>query len=221
MLNKQDTNLEKEFDNYIGPAPLLTETDKEKFNEWLQHSSKSKWKKHLIPRLTTIILFIGFAVLLFSMIDSQDNNQIEQLTSEYPSDVKEKIAELPESVQENIVVPSKLPSESYNVQFTYMSEPMNDPNGRIVQTSFLYIGDNPSYHLILTTWYGNAITKNSKTYDKVTLDNGIVAKITGEKALKWKNDKGHLHELSIMEPPDASESQFSIDDIVNIANSIQ
>ncbi|WP_430787052.1 hypothetical protein VBD025_15435 [Virgibacillus flavescens] len=221
-MNNKNNRLEKEIDNYIGTDPLVTSKDKERFNEWLQQPRKNKRIKHFVPAVLTLILCIGVAALLFTVFNNQNSSPtIEQLTAEYPEEVKEKIAELPESIQEKLVVPTDLPSDSYNVQFSYESVPINDPNGEIIFSTFLYIGENPSYHLMLTSWYQNASSSSGKSYEQITLDNGVKADIVSDTELKWRDKEGDLHELTLLEPPDVKESQFTVEDLIEVANSVE
>lgn len=156
---------------------------------------------------------------------SNDATASDEVISSYPETVRDEIATLPEKIQKNIAIPAKLPTESYKVQFFYDSNPLNDPNGNIVDTTFIYGGGDPPWNLQLTTWHGDSTSSNNNSTEKVTLDNGIEAEITGTdddnvKEIKWENENGKTHSLTLLELPD-TEPQYTVDDLIGVANSME
>lgn len=166
--------------------------------------------KHALPLL--VVMIIGLLTAC-----SNDLNPSQEVIANYPETIKKSIEELPAEFRENLVVPSKLP-ESYRViGFGYTSEPPNDPNGKIILTNFIYSGDHAQ--LLLNTMYGNGSYANEKSSETVTLDNGIVAKV-GDFSLRWENKDGNHHELALIFPPDVTETEMTMDDLIEIANSM-
>ncbi|QHS21950.1 hypothetical protein GWK91_02885 [Virgibacillus sp. MSP4-1] len=104
------------------------------------------------------------------------------------------------------------------VDFDYTSEPANDPDGKIILTTFTYAGD--SSNLLLNTKYGNVSYANEKSSKTVTLENGMEANVS-ESSVRWENENGHHHELSLIEPPDETGSDVTRDDLIEIANSME
>ncbi|MFD1851276.1 hypothetical protein [Oceanobacillus bengalensis] len=162
--------------------------------------------------------FLAIIIIGLLTACSNDTNQYQEVISNYPETIKENIEELPEEFRENIVVPLKLP-ESYSViDFGYTSEPINDPDGNIVLTNFIYAGNNSQ--LLLNTMYGNVSYANEKSSETVTLDNGIEAKVV-DYSLRWEDQDGNHHELSLIVPPDTTDTEITIEDLIEIANSME
>ena len=68
MVNKQNKNLEKEIDNYIGNDPLLTKNDKDKFFQWFQQQNANTLRGKLFYRLLSIIILIAFVAVLYIIL---------------------------------------------------------------------------------------------------------------------------------------------------------
>ncbi|WP_337017950.1 hypothetical protein [Oceanobacillus massiliensis] len=218
-MNKQNSSLIYRIDNYIGNDPLLTQRDKERFENWLLQPSKKKKNKHLVPRLITIVLIMGFASVMYLLFISQ-NQDLEQTTADYPTEVREKIAELPEEIQEKINVPTEFPTEPENVQFSYNTEPYNDPKGKITDATFTYFGDEEAaWQAHLRIVLSNVTVVNEKIDDTLVLDNGSTAKISDSedfKEISWYDDKNIYYNLIFAD----IEKKYSVDDVLKIANSI-
>lgn len=148
-------------------------------------------------------------------------NSSQDIISNYPEKIKQDIGELPEDFRKNLVVPSKLPDSYKVIHFSYSSEPMNDPTGNIIDTAFIYAGENTDYHLVLNTMYGNATFANEKSGETVTLDNGIEANIIDDYSIIWVDENEKLQELSLMVPSDITETEVTKDDLIEVANSMQ
>ncbi|SEM76804.1 hypothetical protein SAMN05192533_105243 [Mesobacillus persicus] len=167
--------------------------------------------KHALPLL--VVMIIGLLTAC-----SNEVNQSQEVIANYPEAITERIEELPEAIRKNLVVPSKLPESFHVIDFGYTSDPPNDPNGKIILTNFIYSGDHAQ--LLLNTMYGDSVSyTNEKNSETVTLDNGIVAKV-GDFSLRWGNEDGSYHELALLFPPDVTETEMTIDDLIEIANSM-
>lgn len=167
--------------------------------------------------LKKLLLFIGIIISMLTAC-SNDTSQSQKIILTYPESVQETIMELPEDFRNKIIVPSKLPDIYSVIDFGYTSEPINDPNGNIILTDFIYAGKNSQ--LVLTTMYGNVSFANEYGGGTITLDNGIEAK-AGDFSLRWENKNGDFHELSLMVPPDTTEIEMTMDDLIEIANSME
>lgn len=85
----------------------------------------------------------------------------------------------------------------------------------------IYAGDSPDYNILLTTWYVDASSPNRQVLDTVTLKNGNEAEITGDFDISWKNDKGYIHDLSVIFHPGVTGYDFTINDLIDVANSVE
>lgn len=165
-------------------------------------------------------LFSLLALLFIGILSacSNDSNPSQEIISHYPENIKQNIEELTEDFSDSIVVPSYLPEPYRVIDFGFTSEPINDPNGRIVLTNIIYAGE--SSQLLLNTMYGNATFANQGSNEIVTLDNGIEANL-GDFSLSWENEAGNYHELSLIVPPDGTEPEITIEELIKIANSME
>ncbi|GAA0502988.1 hypothetical protein GCM10008986_33280 [Salinibacillus aidingensis] len=164
------------------------------------------------------LTFVIMIVIGILSACSSDSNPSQETISNYPEKVQDKVAELPEEIRETLVVPAELPENMRVVDFDYTSEPVNDPDGKIILTTFTYAGD--SSNLLLNTKYGNVSYANEKSSKTVTLENGMEANVS-ESSVRWENENGHHHELSLIEPPDGTGSDVTMDDLIEIANSME
>ncbi|RDW19748.1 hypothetical protein [Oceanobacillus chungangensis] len=167
-----------------------------------------------------ILLTIAILLLVILVACSDDANPSAKIISEYPETIIQDIEVLPEDFRKNIVVPSKLPDTYETIHFGYSSEPYNDPTGNIINTTFIYADEATDYQLILNTMYGDVTFANETSNETVTLESGIEAKVTGEYELHWQGEDGNYQELSLLVPPDVTDADFTIDDLVEIANSM-
>lgn len=168
-------------------------------------------------------ILLSFLVIIISGIlgaCSNDTNSSQEIISNYPETIKQEIEELPEDFRKSLVVPSKLPKSYSVINFSYTSEPMNDPTGNIINTTFIYEGENTGYHLVLNTMYGDVDFANEKRGKTVTLDNGIKAKVIDEYAIRWVDENENHQELSFI-VPDLNEAKVTKDDLVEVANSMK
>jgi hypothetical protein len=97
---------------------------------------------------------------------------------------------------------------------------MNDPTGNIINTTFIYQGENTGYNLVLTTMYGDVEYADGNHGETVTLNNGIEAKVIDGYAIRWVDEDGNHQELSFV-VPDPATAQITKDDLIEVANSME
>lgn len=169
-----------------------------------------------MKKLLVLILSISFFTACSNQADSS-----QAVLADYPESVQEDMEELPEAFKDSLTVPSELPDSYKPIQFDYIRQPMDDPNGEITNTSFVYAADDTSYPLILFTMYGEVMHQNETVRETITLENGIEAKIIGDYSIRWESEKGQTHDLSLIVPPDGTEPALTIDDLIETANSME
>jgi hypothetical protein len=134
--------------------------------------------------------------------------------------VKKEAEELPKDIQNEIVVPEKLPFKVKNVSMEVRKNPGNDA---INQTSFKYSDGNSvilyvdTYHNKKTGFSGNnQQVKTTKLKDgtKVIID----ADSENSKTIRWKKD-GLSHSITLLKSPD-NKKEYTIKDLVKTADSI-
>lgn len=158
--------------------------------------------------------------LVFLGACSTEVNSTQKVLSNYPESIMEDIKSLPEDFRINLVVPSELPESYKPVRFDYITEPYEGPTERVVNTSFIYHKDEKSYPLILLTMYGNVTFANENIKETITLDNGTEAKVTGDYTIRWGNGKDQTYELSLAVPKGGSDPEIQIEDLIDVANSM-
>jgi hypothetical protein len=210
----------------------LSSEAKQKFIFTLQRSTvekenkKSLVHKWLIGFGTVGALILGFFIFFISNTEPPNAAlPLEERIADYPEEVKEQVHNLPEEIKKKLLVPTKLPSEDYQVQFDVTS-PMDPSDDTITLTAFTYIGENPKYSLHVTTWHTEVeeVTDPAINSKIVQLANGYEAYITGTseddiKGLSFRDENNTLHELTLVEEPNKTPI-FTEDDLVNIANSM-
>lgn len=164
-------------------------------------------------------LLLLLVVFLTACATEADSTQ--ETFSDYPDSIKEDIERLPEDFKDNLVVPAALPESYKPVRFDYIAEPNNESIERIVNTSFVYAQDEKSHPLIFDTMYGNVDFANEDIRKTITLDNGTEAKVTGDYSLRWGNGKDQTYELSLAVPEGESDPEIQMDDLIEIANSLE
>jgi hypothetical protein len=162
---------------------------------------------------------IMIAVLLFLLTacSEKGNATVEQLKEDHPH-VKKVSEELPESVQENLAAPKKLPFTPKNVELIYAGDPPGDPKGDIHHTEFLY-GTGKGELFQITTFHNKQSTFHDEGKPKTTkLKDGTNVIIEVDKpetkAIRWKKDD-HYYAMML------KGSEFTIDDLLEAANSVE
>lgn len=164
--------------------------------------------------LILALIFIG----LTSACSSDTYRSLDGI-SDYPDDIKKDIEKLSDDFAKNIAVPTKLPKSYKAVDFTYASEPFNDPKGNILSTA-LKFSDGDAV-LMLKTMYGNVTFDNENREKTITLENGTKAKAKNS-SLLWKREHNNYHKLSFLAPPEGeAKNKLTIEGLTKIANSMQ
>jgi hypothetical protein len=159
------------------------------------------------------------AVLLFLLTACSENGNaaVEQLKEDYQH-VKKVAEELPESVQENLAAPKKLPFKPKNVELIFAGDPPGDPKGEIHHTGFLY-GKGGGTILQVTMFHNKKSTFHNESRPKTAeLKDGTKVTIEVDtpkaKEIRWKrNDR--YYALMMM------GSNVKIVDLLKTANSME
>ncbi|MRH41499.1 hypothetical protein GH741_02280 [Aquibacillus halophilus] len=224
-MSNTNKNLNKAFNDYIGSASLVTNEDRKRFFRRMnKNNKKSHWMPKVITALVAALLitgaYIGYQSSLVDIVEEPEDITIEEKTADYPEKVKAKIADLPEDVQNRLIVPTEFPDEPKSFTFRVdLVDPMQEES-RILSTEFAYGGAEVGWGLFVTTWHTEVIRDNVDPTETVTLDNGKEAIIFGNdssKSIEWKGEEGMYHNIMLMQ----LESQFTVDDLVKIANSME
>ncbi|MFE1245191.1 hypothetical protein ACFW35_13750 [Fictibacillus sp. NPDC058756] len=163
------------------------------------------------------MIMASLLFLLTACSSENGNATVEQLKEDHPH-VKEVAEELPESVQENLAAPKKLPFKPKNVELIYAGDPPGDPKGEIHHTEFLYgKGDGTllqvtMFHNKKSTFHNEGKPKTTKLKDgtKVTID----VDTPKAKEIRWKRNERY-YALMMM------GSEITIDDLLETANSME
>ncbi|MEH7255497.1 hypothetical protein V7111_25645 [Neobacillus niacini] len=78
--------------------------------------------------------------VIFILVACTNEASFEDRSSQLQDEIISAIEPLSDDIKDDILIPSKLLSEKYIVDFGYSSEPVNDPSGKIFQ-SFLIFTD--------------------------------------------------------------------------------
>ncbi|UFT99053.1 hypothetical protein KO561_17990 [Radiobacillus kanasensis] len=213
-----------DLDKHIGGKPLITSEDYNRFQSWLHGSSnKKRVINNWMPKLLTTLLLVGACIALFALNpfkSLQDNPPIQELTSDYPTDIKENIDMLPEAIQKKLRVPTRFVSEPENKQLTIMSYPeMNDPKAdQIDFIQFDYSSTSPNWRVTIQIWPNGAKESSNSSNETVTLDNGITAQVSendGFNEISWNaNNATYLIQITDV------DNSYTVDDTVQLANSM-
>lgn len=156
-------------------------------------------------------------LILLTACSENGNATVEQLKEDHPH-VKKVAEELPESVQEKLAAPKKLPFKPKNVELIYAGDPPGDPNGDIQHTEFIYgkgegtLFQVTMFHNKKSNFHDEGKPKTTKLKDgtKVTIE--VDTKNT--KGIRWKKDDLY-YAMMLM------GSEFVIDDLLEAAESME
>ncbi|KAA0548397.1 hypothetical protein FZW96_07425 [Bacillus sp. BGMRC 2118] len=99
-MNNSNETLKSKIDQYISVDPLVTERDKERFFDQLHHTN-AKRKFHVMPALVTIAVFIGFVVMMLSLLSDQQEKLIPgQENEKEPVHHEEKEPDVTDDIKE-------------------------------------------------------------------------------------------------------------------------
>ncbi|MFB7140652.1 hypothetical protein ACFCYN_13445 [Gottfriedia sp. NPDC056225] len=164
-------------------------------------------------------------ILLFSILFitacSHGNNAVESLKKEYPKTVKNVVDQLPKDVQEELVVPERLPFRAKDVTMDVLN---NKSNGAINATSFNYSNEEEEITMFVITYHNKKYTfpKNQQPLKITKLKDGTKVLIVDDddntKTIRWKKD-GLYHSISLLFSEETGK-QFTIRDLVKTADSM-
>lgn len=163
-------------------------------------------------------IIVAISILLLTACTN--GNALDKLKKDYPKTVKKEVEELPKDVQNEIVVPKRLP---FKVKYVSLDVQKNIGNDTINLTSIKY-SDGKGVILEVTTFHKKNIEFSSDEQQlKITkLKDGTKVIIERDEAspkiIRWKKD-GHYHEIMLVKSPDVDKN-YTIKDLVKTADSI-
>jgi hypothetical protein len=162
------------------------------------------------------IIIVSLLILLTACSEN-GNATVEQLKEDHPH-VKKVVEELPESVQENLAAPKKLPFKPKNVELIYAGDPPGNPNGNILHTEFIYgKGDGTLFQVTMfhnkkSNFHEKGKPKNTKLKDGTKVI--IEVETSNAKGIRWEKDD--LYYAMMLRG-----SEFTIDDLLEAAESME
>ncbi|WP_079526620.1 hypothetical protein [Halobacillus hunanensis] len=143
---------------------------------------------------------------------------LAELKKQYPKAVKEKIAELPTTIQRQLTIPKQLPFQPTYVNFGY--ETVSSQSDEITRTEFLISNQEVNLHVV--HWYTELKDHDDQKLGKVNL-NGTKAVVLSDKEnvkqLEWEKSDGSTMTLSLIISED-SEGKYTLRDLVDAAQSM-
>ncbi|MEH7495158.1 hypothetical protein [Neobacillus niacini] len=139
---------------------------------------------------------------------------------------EDRSAQLPDDIKDDILIPSKLLSDKYTVDFGYTSEPVNNPNGKIVLSYLIYADENSDWNITLNTFHNPSSPSNEyKNSETVKLKNGTEATYSETKdglqrAILWTGNE-ITHEISLIENPERSKPIYTKEEFLDVVNSLK
>jgi hypothetical protein len=169
------------------------------------------------------ILFSLFVIFLLASCSSKTT--FENRSAQLPDEIKSVIEPLPDDIKDEMLIPTKLLSEKYNVDFGYTTEPVDDPNGKIVLSYFIFADVNSDWNITLNTFHNPSTPSHeSKDNETVKLNNGTVATYSETKdglqrGIKWTEDD-ITHEITLIENPERSKPKYTKDEFLEVVNNL-
>ncbi|PGL66779.1 hypothetical protein [Bacillus sp. AFS055030] len=164
-------------------------------------------------------IIILFTILVLTAC-SHGNGAVESLKKEYPKTIRQVVNQLPKDVQEELVVPKKIPFIAKDVSM----DVQKNENGAINATLFKYSNEEREVILFVITYHNKKpLFPNEQQQLKTTkLKDGtkvfIVADDDNTKTIRWKKD-GLYHSISILFSEETGK-QYTIRDLVRSADSM-
>ncbi|QDP39506.1 hypothetical protein [Radiobacillus deserti] len=218
-----EKEFKSELDEYIGKKPLVTKQDRDTF--WNHANQQKQSARNWIPKSLTAMLLLGVGIFLFFQLQGRflDNRtSLDEVTENYPSEVKEKIILFPEDIQDILVLPktSDFSSEPGKIEMSIESYPeMNDPTSdQISVIEFLFDNINPRWTIHYSIYPNGASNQTSKDEETITLTNGLQADLLEDGPMfriQWK-DAGTFYEVMIVNTNGTYEKESAI----NLVNSM-
>jgi hypothetical protein len=148
------------------------------------------------------VLLSIFVILLLVSCSSKTSS--ETRSAQLPDDIKNVIELFPVDIKDEMLFPTKLLSEKYTVDFGYTSEPVNDPNGNIVLSYFIYADENSE-----TFKLKNGI---EATYSETK--NGL------QRVVLWTDDNS-THEISLIENPQRNKPIYTKEEFLEVVSTFK
>lgn len=170
--------------------------------------------------------FFGGLLVIFFLAACSNEASFEVRRSQLPDDISSAIEPLPEDIKDDILIPSKLLSEKYTVDFGYASEPVNDPKGNIMLSYLIYADKNSDWNITLNTYHNPSFpSDDSKNKETVKLKNGIEATYSETKnglqrTILW-NDDDITHEVFLIENPERSKPKYTKEEFLEVVNTLK
>ncbi|MFB7140851.1 hypothetical protein ACFCYN_14450 [Gottfriedia sp. NPDC056225] len=164
-------------------------------------------------------IILAISILLLTAC-TNGNSSLDKLKEDYPKTIKKEVEVLPKDIQNEIVVPKRLP---FNVKNVSLDVQKNIGNDTINLTSIKYT-DGKGVIVEVTTYHqknikfsgeGQQLTTKLKDGTKVIIVRDDKA---GSKIIRWKKD-GLYHEIMLLKLTDIDKN-YTIIDLVETANSI-
>lgn len=160
-------------------------------------------------------------VFLFLLLTActNGNSALNKLKEDYPT-VKKEVEKLPKDIQNELVVPGKLPIK---VKHVSMDVQKNTGNDTIIQTSFKY-SDGKSVILYVETYHNKDTEFSGDDLQVKTtkLKDGTKAIIDADsestKTIRWKKD-GLYRSISLIKSPEVNK-KYTLKDLVKTADSM-
>jgi hypothetical protein len=162
-------------------------------------------------------------LLILSMLMVACTNQTnhELPLDEYPQSFFERVSELPEDIQERMIVPTEFPFE-VEKPFYHKNE---TPDGKIILTAvdFNSVADEKKDKIVVN--FTTSFVQGDDRFEKdnletIKLDNGIEAKVTKDteeyKTIIWTEDNEAFHTLAIL----SRGKEITLEQLEIIANSM-
>ncbi|MFD2925136.1 hypothetical protein [Halobacillus naozhouensis] len=143
---------------------------------------------------------------------------LAELKEQYPKAVKEKIAELPEKIQQQLTIPNQLPFQPTYVNFGY--ETVSAQSDGITRTEFLISNQEANLHVV--HWYTELRRNDDQNHRIMTINEREVMVLSDKervKQLQWEESDGSTMVLSLIISEKAT-GKYTLNDLVEAAKSM-
>ncbi|WP_421378088.1 hypothetical protein ACOJQI_12100 [Bacillus salacetis] len=164
---------------------------------------------------------LTIVIISFTMVACSNQTNYELPLDEYPQNFFNQVSELPQEIQEKMIVPTAFPFEIEEP--SYHKDETSD--GEIILTAidFVSAAEEKTDKIVVhfTTSYLEGLNKiDEEGAGTLKLDNGIEAKIRKDneedKTIIWTNDNETFHTLSIL----SRGEKITLEQLAIIANSM-
>jgi hypothetical protein len=165
-------------------------------------------------------------VVIFLLASCSSKTSFEDRSAQLPDEIKSVIEPLPDDIKDEMLIPTKLLSEEYNVDFGFTTEPVNDQNGKIVLSYFIFADVDSDWNITLNTFHTPSTPSHeSKDNETVKLKNGTKATYSETKdglqrGIIWTEDD-ITHEITLIENPEISEPIYTKEEFMEVVNNLK